>query len=105
MQTVMAESVALILGTSTENRLAIKKKVKKLYLLRSQIAHGKMNYVGNCDLETQRYFSYSTIKFIFSKKTEFNNQKDITNYIENLKFTLPDDIESTHVTETRGNDV
>lgn len=96
-QTAIAESIAIILGKSLKERLEFKKKAKELYRLRSQIAHGKMSPVNPFDLEVQRYFSYSTIKFVFSKRNEFHRQEDIAQYIENLKFTLPEPIVSAHV--------
>ena len=88
----ISDIIAFIVGKDVIARMSIKDFCKKIYRLRSTIAHGKADNISQQDVEMQRYFSAELIKFFFSKINEFHNDEDFAKYFETLKFSLPQDL-------------
>ncbi len=82
----VAEGVAFILGQELEDRKQIKGRVKRIYGLRSKVAHGRRGSIVESDvIETQGivfYFISEMIDFSDSMST----LKDLSDWIENKKL-------------------
>ena len=85
----IAEAIAFIMGSDYESRKFLEKDFKRLYGLRSKIAHGKGNDVSGADLDRVIYLARNLV-YSFIKKPEIREAKSmimITNYIEKMRYT------------------
>lgn len=82
----ITEGVAFILRDELEGRKTIKEKVKRLYGLRSVVAHGR----GKSVLESNVVEMQEIVLTFISKMIEFSDEikslKDLDNWIENEKL-------------------
>ena len=85
----LAETLALLVGTTKENRINILKDIKKLYGLRSSIVHS-----GKSDISINSYYQlfdyikkgiYIILDLIDEKKLQ--NIDELYNYIDDIKFS------------------
>ncbi len=86
---MIAEAIAFILGNDYESRKSIEKDFKRLYGLRSKIAHGKGSDINGTDLDKAIKLARDLV-YAFIKKAEIKDAKTmqmITNYIEKMRYT------------------
>lgn len=69
------------------DRLQIKALVKKCYDTRSTIAHGGKSAVTDHDLGQLTIIVWNVIRALIDKTYDFQNQKNLHDYLENLKFS------------------
>lgn len=85
----ISEHAAFILGTDSQERITIEKKFKKLYAIRSAIAHGKKK--SNIDSYIKEIFSLTHILIInFLGKDSLKHMQKIdefSEYMTKLKFS------------------
>lgn len=86
---IIAESAALIISTNLNDRILIKKKIKKLYTLRSAVAHGGKKPIKDSDILELTNITGNIIIILLQKTDELNKKDDLTKWIEELKFGPP----------------
>jgi len=85
--TAIAEGVAILTTTGFENRIILKKKVQKIYSLRSAVSHGWKKEIFESDVKELREISKTLIKTMIERKNEFKSQKDILDWIEKQRLS------------------
>ncbi|MCX5862131.1 MAG: HEPN domain-containing protein [Deltaproteobacteria bacterium] len=88
----IAESVALILGDCSAKRLKIEKEMKKLYSMRSAIAHAGKSEIAQEDLLTIFYFSSTVVMKVMTSSSQmgWNSIADVHSCLKSLKFSCPE---------------
>ena len=89
----ISESLAFLLGDSFEKRKDLEKQFKKIYGLRSKVAHGKGNDVTIDNVLDSIFVAKQTIIAILTTP-ELKNAKTIqmvSNYIEKKRYTCAED--------------
>lgn len=66
--TAIAEGVAIIIRTGAENRIILKKKVQKIYRLRSAVSHGGKKEIFESDVKELIEISKALIKTMIKRK-------------------------------------
>jgi hypothetical protein len=83
----VSESVSFILQNNKDNRLQLVKKMRKYYSKRSAVAHGGKTVIADSDL-MELYNIVGTLIMILAKKTnEFNTQNQLTEWVDEIKFS------------------
>lgn len=82
----IAESVAFIMADNLEGRKTIIKIVRKYYGKRSGVAHGGNKSISDSELLTLINIVGTTIMVIIEKLKEFSSQKELMNWIEEMKL-------------------
>lgn len=84
----IADNYAFIMGTDLENRKTLKQDTKKLYRIRSELAHGEKSIISVEDCKDAISHAYALIlKFLFDDKLRhIQNNEQFVEYIENIKF-------------------
>jgi len=85
----VSENVALLLGTDIQSRQKIEVEVKRLYSMRSSIAHAGNNEVNQGDLDTiQRIAREIVIKIFITKSLkEITSIAEMHNFFKSLKYS------------------
>jgi len=85
----ISESVALILGSSVDERLKIESKVKKLYGLRSKIVHSGHKNISQADYKTLVEIARSVIiKILTSDKlNSVDSVEDLYTILKKIKYS------------------
>lgn len=85
----MAELSAFIIGQSLQDKIDIERKVKGLYGLRSQIAHGVDVEVTNTDINNAWWLLYSLIHIFLNEKPFINFEKidDLNQWILTERYS------------------
>ncbi|MBZ9570939.1 hypothetical protein KQY27_05210 [Methanobrevibacter sp. TMH8] len=84
----ISERVAFILGKDYETRVNIKKRIKDLYVIRSNITHKGDVYVSKYDMIDLLFIVQNVlIKLISNKKFNFKETADLKNYFDELKYS------------------
>lgn len=86
---ILSERVALIIGTTFEERLTVFTLMKKLYSLRNKIVHYGITDVDINDRVQLQYFLFACIVDILGKyqNEKIINIEDFKNWIYKLKFS------------------
>lgn len=89
----VSDNYALILGENYRNRVELKKKVKKLYSKRSDLAHGTISVVSETDCFEAIFYARNAINaFLMDEKLlKLKSEDDFNEYIERLKFGEKED--------------
>jgi len=83
----VSDRVAFILGENKENRLELRDLSKKLYDLRSDIAHGNnINIVREEDLYQLETITREIIQYALNNRNSFNSLKEFKQSIDNKKY-------------------
>lgn len=82
----IAESVAFIMADNLDGRKQIISKVRDYYGKRSGVAHGGNKSISDSELFTLMSIAGSTIMVVIEKLKEFNSQKELMNWIEEMKL-------------------
>lgn len=82
----VAEGTAFILSNDKDNRIKLKKLVKKLYGKRSGVSHGGNKVILEDDIKNIRYILADLILNLLSRKSEFNSHNSLFNWIEDVKM-------------------
>ncbi len=83
----IAEGVAILLGKEVESRKLIKKRVKKLYGIRSGVSHGGNKAVLETDFHELRAIVGSVIMKIITIMDHYKSQKELLEWIEDQKLS------------------
>jgi len=85
----MSESIALILGSSVDERLKIESRVKKLYGLRSKIVHSGKKDISQADYKTLLEIARSVIiKILTSDKlNSVDSVEDLYTILKKIKYS------------------
>lgn|GEM_PF-5690295 len=83
----IAESTALVISNDLHGRLETKGLVKKCYSNRSTIAHGGKSAVTDKDLGALTIIVWNVIRILIKKTDEFQNQIELRDHFEKLKFS------------------
>lgn len=84
--TAIAEGVAILITTGLENRKRLKKRIKKLYQMRSAVSHGGYKAIFDTDLAELRAIAGTLTKLMIDQKDEFPTQKALLEWIEDQKL-------------------
>lgn len=83
----VSDRVAFILGRDKEERLRLRDLTKKLYDLRSDIAHGNnINIVQEGDLHQLEIITRHIIQYTLNNRNTFNKLRDFKQNIDNKKY-------------------
>lgn len=83
----ISDRVAFILGEDKENRLKLRDLSKKLYDLRSNIAHGNnINIVREEDLYQLEAITRKVIQYTLNNRNSFKSLKEFKQSIDNKKY-------------------
>lgn len=83
----VSDRVAFILGKDKTSRLELRDLSKKLYDLRSNIAHGNdINVVREEDLSQLEIITREVIQYALNNRNTFNSLKDFKQSIDNKKY-------------------
>ena len=83
----VSDRVAFILGEDKSSRLELRDLSKKLYDLRSDIAHGNnINVVREEDLSQLEAITREVIQYALNNRDTFNSLKDFKKSIDNKKY-------------------
>ena len=84
----ITDNYAFIMGTDLKNRKTLKQDTKKLYRIRSELAHGEKSIISVEDCKDAISHAYALIlKFLFDDKLRhIQNNEQFVEYIENIKF-------------------
>ena len=83
----VSDRVAFILGADKEKRLELRDLTKKLYDLRSDIAHGNnINIVKEIDLKQLENITRSIIQYALNNREIFQSLKEFKLSIDNKKY-------------------
>lgn len=83
----VSDRVAFILGVNKEDRLELRDLSKKLYDLRSDIAHGNnINIVKEEDLYQLETITRKIIQYALDNRNTFNSLKEFKQSIDNKKY-------------------
>ena len=85
----IAESIALILGRNLEERIKIESEVKKLYSMRSAIAHAGKTQVAQEDLFTIFHLSRAVVMKLMTNNSlrDLKSISAVHTYIKSCKFS------------------
>lgn len=83
----VAESTALLIANNLESRKEVKARIKRYYGIRSGIAHGGKKEVSEIDLLNLIYIVQIVIIILLEKSESMQTQKDLMQYIEDLKLS------------------
>ena len=85
----IAESIALILGSSVDERLKLEKRVKELYGLRSKIVHSGNKDISQADYKTLLEIARSVIKKILTsdKLNSVGSVQELYNILKEIKYS------------------
>jgi len=85
----ISESIALILGSSVDERLKIESQVKKLYSLRSKIVHSGNKDISQGDYKTLLEIARSVIKKILTsdKLNSVDSVEDLYTILKKIKYS------------------
>ena len=89
----IAENIAFLLGRNFDERKEFEKQFKKLYGIRSKIAHGKSNDVSAYDVLDVIGLAKSLVMSFYEIPSlkEAKTMKMVLNYIAKLKYSCLDD--------------
>lgn len=82
----ISDSVAFLLSNRSEKRTELKRKVKKVYSVRSSIAHGASHTVGEEDLDYVAGLTEVCIRVIIERLGSIKTREELTAVIEKLKY-------------------
>ncbi|MEG4204485.1 HEPN domain-containing protein [Microcoleus sp. Pol7_A1] len=85
----ISESIALILGSSVDERLKLESSVKKLYGLRSKIVHSGNKDISQADYKTLLEIARSVIKKILTsdKLNSVDSVQDLYTILKKFKYS------------------
>ena len=83
----VAESVAFLMSDNREGRKNIISLVREYYGKRSGVAHGGKKSISDTDLYTLINIVGTTIKVSIEKLSEFDSQKQLMGWIEDMKLS------------------
>ena len=85
----ISESIALILGSSVDERLKIEKRVKELYELRSQIVHSGSKDISQADYKDLLEIARSIIKKILTsdKLNSVDTVEELYTILKKIKYS------------------
>jgi hypothetical protein len=85
----ISESIALILGSSVDERLKIESQVKKLYSLRSKIVHSGNKDISQADYKTLLEIARSVIKKILTsdKLNSVDTVEELYTLLKKIKYS------------------
>jgi hypothetical protein len=85
----ISESIALILGSSVDERLKLEKRVKELYGLRSKIVHSGKKDINQADYETLLEIARSVIIRILTsdKLNSVDCVEKLYNILKKFKYS------------------
>lgn len=84
----VSDNYAFIMGADLESRKMLKKDTKKLYRIRSELAHGEKSIISveNCK-DAIFHANALILKFLFDDKlSDIQSNEQFAEYIENIKF-------------------
>lgn len=87
----IAEGVALLLGTSFEERRILKKTVRDLYGRRSAISHGGGVKALQADVLQLRRIAADLVRHVLERRDTFRKKQDLFDWIEEEKLSPPRD--------------
>lgn len=82
----VAESVAFLLSDNLDGRKQLLSIVRDYYGKRSGVAHGGNKTIADQELFTLIYIVFTTIKAVIDKSTKMKSQKELMNFIEEIKL-------------------
>ena len=82
----LAEGVAFLLGKKYEKRREIKKKIKKLYRIRSAIVHGGLDSVDDKNIREIEIAALYLILDLLGRIDQFTTKDDLLNWIEEKRL-------------------
>jgi hypothetical protein len=82
----IAEGVAFTLGKELAERKRLKRRVKKLYGLRSKVSHGGHSSILARDIIDLKSIAMSLLVKMVEWSKDFSSQKDLVNWIEEQKL-------------------
>lgn len=83
----IAEGIAIILGSTLDDRKKIKKLVKDLYGKRSAVSHGGKKEILVTDIGKLIQICGDLLLWLIENENGFTSQQDILNWIEEKKLT------------------
>ena len=85
----LSESVALILGKTVDDRLGIEKEVKRLYSMRSKIAHAGKKDVATNDINTIRHIARAIVCELLSNASlnKIKTVDDLHFFLKRQKYS------------------
>ncbi|MEL6351243.1 MAG: hypothetical protein AAFR58_05720, partial [Cyanobacteria bacterium J06627_28] len=86
ISSTIAESVALWLGSNLEERIKIRKRIKKLYTRRSEVSHGSTDPIKTEDLAYLQTITINVMKKMIERRSEISEKEDIGRLIDNQKL-------------------
>jgi len=84
--TAVAEAVAILLSTGSENRIRLKRRIKQLYRLRSGISHGGHKEIFESDTTELLSVLGTLLMKLVKRRQEFESQRKLLDWIEEQKF-------------------
>jgi len=84
----IAEGVAYSLGKDADHRKTLYSAAKKIYNLRSRVAHGEARDIDRSKVSELYEIVEGCLKYFISKSGEWKDKTDFIGHIENLKFGL-----------------
>lgn len=87
----LAEYIGFILGHNTEERMEMYRKVKELYRLRSDLVHGRIVEINMAIWQQTLEIARECADWCFQHRAQYNSIRAIHKWIEESKFSLPDD--------------
>lgn len=82
----LAEGIAFLLGKGYENRYKIKRKIKKLYRIRSSIVHGREESVDEQNLLLIEHVALTLILKLLKKRGLFRTNEELLDWIEEKRL-------------------
>lgn len=85
----ISDNVAFILSNNTGERQETAKKIKKLYVSRSKIAHGGNSRLNPEDVKEAYLYAIKLVRTFLTQKpyTDFQSIDNLKDHINNLKFS------------------
>ena len=84
--TAIAEGVAIIVGDTLEERKQLKKRVQKLYSMRSAVTHGGRKEVPTADVADLTHLAQAAIGELIRRKDQFQDRDELLDWILEQKL-------------------
>lgn len=84
----IAEGASIILFSDLKDRKELKKTIKGFYTKRSSIVHGRKDKLPKKeDVSVLKSITADLIRWMAENSDDFNQKKDLLNYLEDLRLT------------------
>lgn len=83
----IAEGIAFVLSEDLTKRKHLKKRVKELHNLRSEVSHGGHSNIFDVDVQELKMLSMKILREMLAKKSMFTKRTDLINWLEDQKLS------------------